>query len=156
MKVIKFLSILFLIGFLTSCNRNEIYFDYQSVPASGWNKDSLLVYNIDAKDTISRFNIFVHVRHFGTYPYQNLWLFLDYKGMKDSIPKQDTLECNLADEYGKWLGTGSGAIKELQVLYKQAIHFPDSGVYQVRIRQGMRDSVLSGINNVGVRVEKVE
>ena len=76
--------------------------------------------------------------------------------MKDSIPKQDTLEYNLADEYGKWLGTGSGAIKELQVSYKQAIHFPDSGVYQVRIRQGMRDSVLTGINNVGVRVEKAE
>ena len=156
MKVIKFLSILLLISCLSSCNRSEVYFDYQSVPAGGWNKDSLLVYNIDVKDTISKFNIFVHVRHFGTYPYQNLWLFLDYKEMKDSIAKQDTLECYLADEYGKWLGTGSGAIKELQVLYKQAIQLPDSGVYQFRIRQGMRDSVLKGINNVGLRVEKVE
>ena len=156
MKVIKILSVLLLVACMASCNRNEIYFNYQSVPSDGWNKDSLLVYNIDVKDTVSAYNIAVHVRHFGTYPYQNLWLFLDYKGMKDSIAQQDTLECYLADEYGKWFGVGAGAIKELQLNFKQAVHFPDSGMYQIRIRQGMRDSVLTGINNVGIRVEKME
>lgn len=155
MKVIKFLSVLFFVGCITGCNHNEIYFEYQPVSANGWNKDSLLVYNIDVKDTISKFNIYVHIRHYGSYPYQNLWLFLDYKGVRDSISQKDTIECYLADEYGKWLGNGVGAIKEMPVYFKQGIQFNDSGVYQIRIRQGMRDSVLTGINNVGIRVEKM-
>lgn len=155
MKVAKFLFILLIVISMTFCNRNEIYFDYQPVPASGWNKDSLLTYNIDVKDTISRFNIYVHVRHYGNYPYQNLWLFLDYKGVKDSIPQRDTINFFLADEYGKWLGNGAGAVKEMPVYFRQNVQFPDSGLYQIRIGQGMRDSVLVGINNVGVRIERI-
>ena len=156
MKVIKLLSVLLIIGLMTGCNRNEIFFGYQTVPPGGWNKDSLLTYNIDVNNSLSKFNIYVHVRHYGNYPYQNLWLFLDYKRTKDSIPQQDTIECYLADEYGKWLGNGVGAITEMPVLFKKQIQWPDSGTYQIRIRHGMRDSVLTGINKVGIRVEKAE
>ena len=68
--------------------------------------------------------------------------------------QKDTIECFLADEFGKWLGTGAGALKEMPVLYRQQVIFPDSGIYQMKIGQGMRDSILVGINDIGIRVEK--
>ena len=156
MKVNKFLAVFLLIGVMASCNRNEVYFDYRTVSADGWSKDSLQVYNIDVKDSVSKFDIYVHVRHYGTYPYQNLWMFIDYLDVKDSIPKHDTIECYLADEYGKWLGNGAGALREMPVFIRQQVQFPAVGEYQISIRHGMRDSLLTGINKIGVRVEKTQ
>ena len=156
MKANKILAVFLLIGILASCNRNEVYFEYRTVDAGGWSKDSLQVYNIDVKDSISKFNIYLHVRHYGTYPYQNLWMFIDYKDMKDSIPKHDTIECYLADEYGKWIGNGTGALRELPVFIRKNVQFPSGGKYQISIRHGMRDSLLTGINKIGIRVEKSE
>ncbi len=156
MKISKSLTVAMLVLILLGCNRNEIYFKYQTVPSSGWNKDSLLNFDVNVEDTISKYNVLIHVRHYGNYPYQNLWLFLDNKAVNDSIARKDTIEFYLADEFGKWLGKGAGGLKEMPVLYKQQIQLPDSGLYNLKIGHGMRDSVLVGINDVGVRVEKVE
>lgn len=139
---------------LTACNQNEVYFKYKSIPASGWDKDSLLVFDYNIQDTVSEYDVFIHVRHFGNYPYQNFWLFLENMNT-DSIITKDTIECYLADQYGKWLGSGN-AIKEMPIYYKQQILIPDSGNYQIKIGHGMRDSVLAGIKEVGVRVELVK
>ncbi len=156
MKANKILFVFLLTAFIISCNRNEMYFDYRPVSAGGWNKDSLLVYNVQVDDTLSTFNFYVHVRHYGNYSYQNLWLFVDYLDRQDSILKKDTIECYLADEYGKWMGSGAGAIKEIPVYLKKSVRFGNKGDFRIRIQQGMRDSVLRGINKVGVRIEKVE
>ena len=156
LKRTKIINFFFLLGFslsLVSCNQNEIFYHYNSLPAKGWAKDSLLSFDFTVKDIAPKYNILIQVRHYGTYPYQNLWLFLENKNPKDSIAVKDTIEFYLADEYGKWLGTGVGALKEMPVLYKQQIHFTDTGSYQIKIGQGMRDSLLRGVERIGLRVE---
>lgn len=156
MKRSKLIFGVFLVLILHACNQKEIYFNYQTLPSGGWSKDSVLNFDINVEDTVSVYNVLIHLRHFGTYPYQNMWLFLESKRPHDSIARKDTIEFYLANEFGKWLGKGSGALKEMPVLYKQQIQLPDSGLYRLSIRHGMRDSVLIGVNDVGVRVEKVE
>ncbi|NLO71267.1 MAG: gliding motility lipoprotein GldH [Porphyromonadaceae bacterium] len=153
MKISKLVIGLFLIVAFTACNQNEVYFRYNPIPTSGWDKDSLLVFDYNIEDTISKYDIFIHVRHFGNYPYQNFWLFLENTN-PDSVVTKDTIECYLADQYGKWLGSGN-AIKEMPIFYKQQILIPDTGNYQLKIGHGMRDSVLTGIKEIGVRVELV-
>lgn len=155
MKKSKSFLMIFFFLFLISCHQNEVFFSYQSLPKSGWNKDSLLTFNFQVTDTVPKYDVFIQVRHYGNYPYQNLWLFLENKNVRKNIIKKDTIEFFLADEFGKWLGNGSGAIKEMPVYYRQQIHFPDSGRYQILIGQGMRDSLLVGIEKVGIRIEKV-
>jgi gliding motility-associated lipoprotein GldH len=73
----------------------------------------------------------------------------------DSLLTNDSIECYLADQRGKWLGSGIGSIMEMPVLYQQKIRFKKVGVYHYKIAHGMRDSILSGINDIGMRVEKV-
>ncbi len=139
---------------MAACNQNEVYFKYNPVPKNGWSKDSLLTFDYNIQDTLSRYDVFIHVRHYGNYPYQNFWLFLENMNADSTVVK-DTIECYLADQYGKWLGTGN-AIKEMPVFYKQQILLPDSGNYQMKIGHGMRDSILTGIKEIGVRVELVK
>jgi len=152
-KINNLLLLIAVVVTVSSCNQKDVYFSYQTVSASGWNKDSLLTFNIGISDKTQPYNMYINVRHHGNYPYQNLWLFLENKDVKGKVTK-DTIECYLADEFGKWLGSGAGALKEMPVLYRQQVFFPDSGTYQIKVGQGMRDSILTGINDIGIRVEK--
>lgn len=137
-----------------ACTGNDVFFKYDQVNPKGWSKDSLYGFDIQINDTIATYNVYVNVRNRGEYPYQNLWLFLN-KMTPDKKLSKDSIECYLADKRGKWLGSGIGTIMEMPVLYQQNVRFNKKGIYHYQIIQGMRDSILVGINDVGMRVEKV-
>jgi len=140
--------------FVVACTNNEIYFQYKPVSSNGWNKDSLFTFDIPIKDTSATYNVYVNVRNRSEYPYQNLWLFLS-KTNPDKTQSKDSIECYLADQRGKWLGSGIGSIMEMPIIYQQNIRFKTIGIYHYKIVHGMRDSILIGINDIGMRVEKV-
>ena len=86
------------------------------------------------------------------YPFQNLWLFIDDEQPFGPLLR-DTIECMLANDYGKWLGKGV-SIYETSFLIKKAYYFPIEGEYTFSLRQGMRAKSIPGIEEVGLRVEK--
>jgi len=153
MKNRFFLAILISLTFL-SCNSNDVFLSYKTIPLNGWGKDSLLTFDVAIKDTNAIYNLYVNVRNRGEYPYQNLWFFLSKK-TPDNVLSKDSIECYLADKRGKWLGTGIGSVLEMPVLYQQKVKFNKAGIYQYKIAHGMRDSVLIGLNDIGFLVEKV-
>ena len=155
MKIKNALILFIVLLSVFACRQNEVYFQYKNTSTNGWNKDSLLNFDIHITDTVTPYNVYVHVRHHGDYPYQNIWLFMQQIN-PDSTLKKDTIEAYLADQYGKWLGTGAGGLKEMPIFYRQQIHFPDTGTYHLKIGQGMRDSLLRGVKDIGVRVELVK
>ena len=152
MNRIFFVIFISLMG--VACTSNDVYFQYNPVALKGWSKDSLYGFDIPITDTTAVYNVYVNVRNRGEYPYQNLWLFLS-KTTPDKIMSKDSIECYLADQRGKWLGSGLGSIMEMPVLYQQNVRFKTKGTYHYKIVHGMRDSVLAGINDIGMRVEKV-
>jgi gliding motility-associated lipoprotein GldH len=152
----KFVLLLSITCLMVSCNRNDVYLQYRSLPTKGWNKDSVLTFDVPITDTTSLYNVYVNIRHRGEYPYQNLWFFLrQATPLMDTLQK-DTIECYLADQRGKWLGSGVGSVYEMPILYRQKVSFPRAGIYRYQIIQGMRDSILAGINDVGIKIEKVK
>lgn len=139
---------------LSSCGGNDVFYQYETVPANGWHQDTAIHFNVNITDTLSHYNVYVNVRNRGEYPHQNLWLFIEQQS-PDSTLFVDSINFYLADQRGKWLGSGVGSVYEMPVLYRQNIQFPDSGNYSFSFRQGMRDSVLLGLNDLGLRIEKV-
>ena len=137
-----------------ACKNNDVFFQYKAVNAKGWNKDSLYTFDIQITDTTSTYNVYVNVRNRGEYPYQNLWLFLD-KTSPDKVQMKDSIECYLADQRGKWLGSGIGSVMEMPILYQENVRFNKSGMYRYKIIHGMRDTTLAGINDIGMRIEKI-
>ncbi len=151
---IKYWSLVALAALIAACTNNDVYFQYKAIPPSGWDKDSVCTFDIPVDDTTTVFNLYVNIRNRGEYPYQNLWLFLQ-KTSPDSVIAKDSIELYLADQRGKWLGSGLGSVLEMPVLYKQNMQFSQKGTYRFSIGQGMRDSILIGINDIGMRLEKV-
>jgi gliding motility-associated lipoprotein GldH len=152
---IKLFTLIGLVAITASCIKNDVYFQYHAVNETGWNKDSLYKFDVSIDDTSALYNVYVNVRNTKEYPYQNLWLFLQ-KMNPDSSMVKDSIECYLADQRGKWLGSGMGSILEMPILYQQGVRFEHKGIYQFGIVQGMRDNVLVGISDIGIRVEKAD
>ena len=67
--------------------------------------------------------------------------------------QRDTIECDLADSYGRWLGNGA-SIYELPLLYTSSYQFARTGEYLFTIQHGMRTEWLQGITDIGLIIEE--
>jgi gliding motility-associated lipoprotein GldH len=147
--------IILMAGFcLNSCDSNRIYESNVNLPDHCWNRNNPLVFNAEIADTISAHNIYVNIRNGGQYQYSNLYLFI-----KTISPSgqwiRDTVEFVLANERGKWLGSGLGDIYSLQIPYKRNIRFPYPGLYSFELEQAMRTEELHDVFDIGLRIEKI-
>lgn len=140
---------------LLSCDPNQVFEQNREIEDFAWHKDSIIKFEVNISDTINPHNIYVNIRNTSRYEMQNLFLFI-----KTTSPNGyelcDTFECYLADERGKWTGSGWGDIYDNQFIYKKNIRFPVSGVYTFKYLQAMRTDELEYISDIGLKIEKVE
>ncbi len=137
-----------------ACNLKVVDGNYETIPNAKWHKDSVKTFQIPVSDTLQNHKMYINVRNDINFKYSNLWLFVEIIQPNNSKALIDTFEITLADERGKWLGTGFGGVKTIESLYKRNVYFPASGIYDLRITQGMRDDQLKGITEIGYRLEK--
>lgn len=138
---------------LISCNSNVAYTDSFAMQDNVWKLTDMPVYRFDVTDTISAHDIFFSVRTGSSYPFRNIFLFVTTTS-PEGKSLTDTLEYQLADEKGRWLGKGFGDINEMRLTYKSNIFFPVTGLYQIRVQHGMRVEDLKGVYDFGLRIEK--
>jgi gliding motility-associated lipoprotein GldH len=141
--------------FLLSCDKARVFEENIDIPDNVWNQNDKVRFDVTIEDIESRYNFYINVRNAGSYPYSNLFLFMDTK-YPDGFVSRDTLECILADESGKWLGDGSGDIFDNQILFKKNFKMKQKGNYVFVLEQGMRVKNLPLIMDVGIRLEKNE
>lgn len=136
-----------------SCDKKGVFENYLKIDKEGWNKDSVSTFTFQILDTTGFHNIFINLRNHSTYNYSNIWLFIRLQS-PDGKLLNDTVQFLLADPSGKWLGKGFGGIIDNQLPYMQNVYFPRSGTYRIDIQQGMRQVILRGISDIGLRIEK--
>ncbi len=154
--------VLFILMIITfSCNRSEVFFEYQKIPSSEWKQDYSVKIQYEfndtteLNDTTQKYDYYIHIRYNSQYPYQNLWLLLEEK-VDNKIVKTDTVELFLADANGKWIGKGIGAIREITLPYKQNVTIKNPQIGAFIINHRMRTEKLKGIREIGLRIEKQE
>lgn len=153
---IKILGLSLLVVLTSSCDSNKIFEEYIEVENANWKKENIASFEFNAKDTTTAHNLYINVRNTGVYSYSNLYLFVTMQGPNGGLLK-DTVNCILADNRGKWLGSGVGDLWDLRIPYVGGFKFAQSGNYVVSLEQGMRvENGLEGITDIGLRVEKVK
>lgn len=147
---------------LASCDDKRVFDEYKEFDGS-WNKDSIATFTFDAKDTVSRYNMFVTTRANNSYPYSNLFLIVQMNEPESKITKVDTLEFEMANPDGSLMGSGFSDIKESKLWYKENENFPKPGRYTFKVQQAVRQANkipgvenLDGITEVGFRIEHKE
>jgi gliding motility-associated lipoprotein GldH len=145
---------------LASCDSKRIYDSYVSVSNESWEKENTISFSFTINDTIKQRDLFINIRNNNTYAFSNLFLItqLNFPNGKKIV---DTLEYEMTDVSGRFLGAGFTEIKENKLFYKENVVFHNSGNYKVSVSQAMRKNgeteglkALEGITEVGFRIEK--
>jgi len=152
-----FLTMILLLGVLvlSSCDSSRIFEKNVEIPEAGWNINNKIKFDVDITEPAIPTNFYINVRNADGYPYNDLYLFIKTT-FPDGKMSNDTFECTLADENGKWLGKGMGDIYDNQIPFKRNIRFPTAGKYSFEIQHGMRLETVPLILDIGLRIEKAE
>ncbi|OJX33083.1 MAG: gliding motility lipoprotein GldH [Chryseobacterium sp. 36-9] len=122
---------------------------------SKWNKKDVQKFDFDVTDAQNQKNIIFIVRNNNDYPYSNLRLIASIEHNKKTI-STDTLNYVLAKPNGEWIGSGFGDTKEILFQYKLNYKFPQNGNYSVKVVQAMRQNILPGIEDLGVKIQNIK
>jgi len=140
---------------LCACDPSRIYESNVDIPADGWRRADYARFEVEIADTIQPCNIYINVRNNSNYKYMELWLFVDVHS-PIGLMERDTVKIMLADHRGKWLGHGLGNKFDTRLVFRKNVRFPITGKYIFEYEQGMRDEPLTGIEDIGLRIEKIE
>ena len=150
------MRILVLIGTIVmfiSCDNSIVFEEYKSFENQKWNTDSVALFNYFITDTTSKNIIKIKLRHTVEYKFQNLFLFI-------KAEKTDTIEIQLANKEGRWMGKGVGDIRTVEFVYKNKEVFSKKGDFIIEIEQAMRYGdferiqQLKNIESIGLSIEK--
>ena len=164
MKVVKrsklsgsiFISIGMLVSmFFASCDKGLVFEQNQKIEKAMWDVDKPVVFTAQIKDTIHAHDVYLNIRNAGSYPFSNLFLFINTRFPGGQLDR-DTAEIMLANADGRWLGKGIGDIWDNRILFKHNVRFPQAGEYRFELIQAMRMNPLSGMMDVGIRIETAE
>mgnify|MGYP003418919651 CR=1 FL=1 len=154
MKKIILISLIATVS--SSCAKKNVIFDETVViPNAVWDNTELPYFDVKVENTLSAYNFFVNIRHLENYKYSNFYMFL-HTTFPNGNQTHDTIECIFAYPDGRWIGDGSGSMRDLKILLNNNLRFPIKGNYHFEIEQAMREPVLEGITDVGLRIEAIE
>lgn len=137
-----------------SCSSVDIYEKTEAFRDHSWSGHDRLTFHFTINDTVSRYNIYVVIRHLDAYHWNNLWVNLTTIPPGDSAHTQQ-LNLRLGDNAKGWLGSAMEDIIEQRVLLNPVPMKLKSGDYTFILQQIMREDPLEYVMNAGIRVEKV-
>lgn len=142
-----FLIALLIVSF-SSCAPDTLYTGVHTT-GNSWKADSTATFDINLTENQDH-SAYIYLKHNGNYGYSNFFLFSELT-FPDGMVRTDTLQYFLAQPDGKWLGSGWGDLKSIKLLYP--VQFEQTGNYKLELRQGMRETDLEGIEQIGLAIE---
>lgn len=154
---IAILCLLLMLIINISCDNKEIYYRFHELKNAEWKQNDTLFFDIDSTlfEVNKPYNVGIDVTNNVNYPYRNIWFFIQHNITTDSIPVKFSEESVLADEFGRWEGSGFGTLYQTSLPTERLI-FPKRCNYRVKIVHGMRDEPLIGIEKIGLRISSDE
>lgn len=155
-RMVSYAMIFTFLGFaFVSCDSNRYFEQNENILNNTWLYDDAKVFEVKIDDSLQTFNFYINVRNTVDYEFANLYFFIQTE-LPDGAFAQDTVECQLADYQGKWLGDGRGEFRDNSFILRQNMRFQQSGKYRFLLKHGMRRDSLKGIADVGIRLERAE
>jgi gliding motility-associated lipoprotein GldH len=158
-KIFQLITVALLV---VSCNSNTIYDQFQPVKNHEWASTNKIEFTVNNLDTISKKNVFINIRNNKSYEFSSIFLITKIEFPR-GLKVIDTLEYEMANAEGNWLGTGFTDIKESKLFYKENVVFNEAGDYKFTIQHATRSihdiegkNPLKGITDVGLSIEKVK
>ncbi|MCM1028975.1 MAG: gliding motility lipoprotein GldH [Pseudoflavonifractor sp.] len=122
------------------------YSSFSDITGRGWAYSDTITFITDSVGG----QLTVAVRHSANYPYRNLWLEVTRPAPTTDATIRDTINLELADRFGLWLGTGIGPTRQVEAKVADNVRLDSGNV--ITLRHIMRLDTLPGIEQAGIFV----
>lgn len=141
-----------LLWLCAACQTDAVFERYEELPEERWNRLQAIEFVVEIPDS-ALYEVEICIRHTKDFETANLWCFVSAH-VEGSEKMRDTLNLQIAELDGRWLGSG-GIIKEItEPLRRNPMALP-AGTVVFKVEQGMRTEELQGMKNVGLRVSRI-
>lgn len=143
--------------FSPSCGeQNIVYSNFHELKNAEWDQNDTICLEIDSSffEIDTPYVLSVEVTNNVNYPYKNLWIFTQDNIDNDSVFTSLSKEVSLANDFGKWLGSGFGTLYQSSFIINENTIFKEKCHYTIKIEHGMKDKTLKGIEKVGITLSK--
>ena len=150
-RTIRFIFIV--VSILLGACSDQVYYKGVVSP-DGWAYDDPIIYrfeNIDSAENAP----FLVIAHDNEYAYENLYLRMEWSYDNSTLIKRDTISFLLVDQMGKWLGTCRGNSCKVKLPFPQGLDVNSSDLQTIMIYQYSRDSLLLGIDAIGLDFSRI-
>lgn len=151
----RYVSLILLL-LLASCGKKVVLDELYSFENLVWHMDSAIIAQWEPNESEEPVFMSMYIRHTTDYPYNNIYLFRSIESTQ-GIEYTDTVNVALANSLGIWNGSGMSNLKTIEFpIGKGAVRFRSDERYTLKIIQGMRDTLLYGIQDVGIQFEQIQ
>ncbi len=135
-----------------ACSTPPCYEQQVAFPDARWPREGIAHLSLPVSDSLKYYKLILTLRNTDDYPFSNIYFFVTATAPNGQV-QTDTVQYELADQRGNWLGKTGSHWCDHRLLYRSQVRFQQTGDYQFSIRHGMRADTLQGIGAVGLRVE---
>ncbi|MDO4789607.1 MAG: gliding motility lipoprotein GldH [Porphyromonas sp.] len=137
---------------LTACHKQYFYAYYQKMDKEGWRTKKELFYSFNVEDTTALYDIYIDIRYTEKYPYTNIVLgIVSETNNRTYLTETKELRFHVP-ESGISKGGYHFFVKSEPLYLNRS--FSASGIQTISFQHLMTDSLLLGIEEIGVRVMK--
>lgn len=137
---------------LLSCGDKPMYEEVVSFDNREWKLDVKPEYTVEVKDASKVYDFTLSLRTTTDYQYSNLWVFMKTI-TPDGTVAREPFEIVITNDDGSWVGEKSGSVVTTP-LYFRSRKLPIKGKYTFVIEQGITESKVDEVLDLGFRVEE--
>jgi gliding motility-associated lipoprotein GldH len=146
-----FVMMLVLVGF-SSCKKAPHYSETHAFTDGVWGAGEQPVFTFDMQDSLGLYDMSFVVRLNNDYDYQNMWILMHTTRPEGSV-STDTINLQVFDERGRWLGKKSGSTYTFTGVFAFKHRFETLGEYKIRMEHAVMNPELRGVIDMTLLVE---
>jgi gliding motility-associated lipoprotein GldH len=140
-------------AFAACTEKGKIMDQMVEIPNSKWSYEQIPQFPFSIDNASMTYSFYLKLRIQKTYPFENLYLL---SHIRQPSGKISTVRLNftLTDDMGRPLGKSSGNSIDYEIPMIVNRKMEGVGQYSVALEQNLRDSVVIGIESIGVKIKE--
>lgn len=147
-----FLGTLLLFAVLVACKKALVYSETHAFSDGVWGSGEMPEFNFDIQDSVGLFDMSFVLRLNNDYDYQNMWILM-HTTKPEGTTSTDTINLQVFDEKGKWLGKKSGSTYTFTGVFAYKHRFEKVGKHAIRMEHAVMNPELRGVLDMTLLIE---
>ena len=136
---------------LGACSpKHSSYSDIATISEEGWIRTTPIYIKTEYADSTVNYDMSIILRHDTDLRVRDMYVYIDYI-KNDSVTERELVKVPIADEYGRWKGSGFGTLYQTKIGIRTNVK---QGEFQkIALWNGLDVDTLKSVKNIGIILE---